>query len=253
MMDMIELRTYKHKSPDLRGRTIAVTVGSPNPVTFYVHEHLICRTSAYFKRAMNAYWQTSATGSVTLQEEDPDVFEVYQHWLYFEKLAVQNDKPGLEGNIEYVQLAKAYVLGEMLQDVNFKDAVLDAILIKSRSKASDGRTWFPVGPAIRCIYEGTPASSAARRLLVDLYTYHGCGDWLTKWANKDDLSKEFLLDLAVAILAKRPRPAAPLTLTAGACKYHEHLPDPNSCYVNGSASKRGEAVQITSSDAQEVN
>ncbi|KAM0459399.1 hypothetical protein ACHAPV_005586 [Trichoderma viride] len=202
---------------------------------------------------MKAYWETSTSGSVTLQEEDPEVFEVYQHWLYFEKLPVQNDSPGLEGNIEYVQLAKAYVLGEMLLDISFKNAVLDAILIKSRSKASDGHRWFPVGPAIRCIYEGTLESSAARRLLVDMYTYHGYGEWLTQWASKDDLPKQFLLDLAIATLAKRPRPLASLAPKAGACEYHEHLPNSNSCYVIFSASKPGEAVQIAPSDAQEIN
>lgn len=202
---------------------------------------------------MKAYWETSTSGSVTLKEEDPEVFEIYLHWLYFEKLPVQNDNPGLEGNTEYVQLAKAYVLGEMLQDVTFKDAVLDVILIKCRSKASDGHNWFPVGPAVRYIYEGTPESSAARRLLVDLYTYYGHAEWLTQWANKDDLPKQFLLDLAIATLEKRPRPPASLALKAGTCEYHEHLPDPNSCYVNSSASKRGETVQIASSDAQEIN
>ncbi|PNP41617.1 hypothetical protein TGAMA5MH_06546 [Trichoderma gamsii] len=191
---------------------------------------------------MKAYWTTSASGSVNLKEEDPEVFEIYLHWLYFEKFPVQNDSPGLEGNTEYVQLAKAYVLGEMLQDVNFRDAVLDAILVKSRSKASDGQNWFPVGPAIRYIYEGTPESSAARRLLVDLYTYHGYADWLTQWANKDDLPKQFLLDLAIATLAKRPHPSAPLALKAGTCDYHEHLPDSNSCYLNLLASKRDGVV-----------
>jgi hypothetical protein len=199
---------------------------------------------------MKSYWETSTSGSVTLKEEDPEVFEVYLHWLYCETLPVKNDSPGHEGNIEYVQLAKAYALGEMLQDVNFKDAVLDAISIKSCSKASDGQRWFPLGPAIRCIYEGTPGSSAARRLLVDMYTYHGNGNWLTDWANEDDLPKQFLLDLAVAALTKRPRPPDFLSRKIGTCDYHEHLPDPNSCYLNCSVSKRGEAVHLASYDAE---
>lgn len=197
---------------------------------------------------MKSYWGTSITGSLTLKEEDPEVFEIYLHWLYCETLPVQNDNPGSEGNTEYAQLAKAYVLGEMLQDVNFKDAVLDAILIKSRSKVSDGQTWFPIGAPIRYIYEGSPESSAARRLLVDLYAYHGKAEWLTHWENKDDWPKQFLLDLAIAALAKRHCPPVPLA-KPGACEYHEHIPDPNSCYLNSSASKRYEAVQIASSDA----
>lgn len=230
-----------------------MTVGSTDPVTFSVHEHLICRTSDYFKTAMKAHWETSTSGSITLKEEDAEVFEVYLHWLYFETLPVRNDSAELQGNNEYAQLAKAYALGEFLQDVNFRDAVLDAMLIKSRSKVSDGRTWFPGGPAIRYIYEGTPESSAARRLLVDLYTYHGHGDWLKGWADKDDLPKQFLLDLAIAALTERSRPSSSLAKEKGACEYHEHRPDPNSCYKNYSASKRGKTPHITPSDPQKTN
>ncbi|PNP57774.1 hypothetical protein THARTR1_01932 [Trichoderma harzianum] len=246
-MDIAQLRTYKHGALDLRGRALSVTVGSSDPVTFSVHETLICRTSDYFKTAMKAHWETSTSGSITLKEEDPEIFEIYLHWLYFEILPVRNDSPGLEGNIEYVQLAKSYALGEFLQDINFKDAALDAILIKTRSKASDGQSWIPFGSTIRHIYEGTPESSAARRLFVDLYTYHGHGDWLTNWANKDDLPKQFLLDLAIAVLTQRSRPSNSLAQDKGACEYHEH--GPNSCYVNSSASRRGKAPQSASGDA----
>nr|WNZ75802.1 hypothetical protein [Trichoderma harzianum] len=252
-MDLTKLRTYKNGSLDLRGRALTVTVGSTDPVTFSVHEHLICRTSDYFKAAMKAHWETSTSGSIALKEEDPEAFEIYLHWLYFESLPVQNDSPGLEGNTEYIQLAKAYTLGEFLQDVDFKDAVLDVILIKTRSKASDGQTWFPIGPVIRYIYEGTPESSAARRLLVDLYTYHGHGDWLKKWAAKDDLPKQFLLDLAIAALTKRSCPSVFLAKEKGACEYHEHQPDPSNCYLNSSASRRGKAPQIASGDPQKTN
>ncbi|KAL6791951.1 hypothetical protein J3E68DRAFT_442661 [Trichoderma sp. SZMC 28012] len=203
---------------------------------------------------MKAHWETSTSGSIALTEEDPEVFEVYLHWLYFETLPVRNDSAELQGNNEYAQLAKAYALGEFLQDVNFRDAVLDAMLIKSRSKVSeDGRIWFPGGPAIRYIYEGTPESSAARRLLVDLYTYHGHGDWLKGWAVKDDMPKQFLLDLAIAALTERSRPSASLAKEKGACEYHEHRPDPHSCYKNHSASKRGKTPHIASGDPQKTN
>ncbi|KAL6824003.1 hypothetical protein V8C40DRAFT_247034 [Trichoderma camerunense] len=241
-MDITRVRTYKNRCLDLRGRALTVTVGSTNPVTFSVHEHLICATSDYFKTAMKGHWETSTSGSITLKEEDPEVFEIYMHWLYFETLPVQNDNPGLEGNTEYIQLAKSYALGELLQDTNFKDAVLDGILLKCRSNATDGQSWFPVGPAIRHIYDGTPESSPARRLLVDLYTYHGRGDWLTDWASKDDLPKQFLLDLAVETLETRACPPVPLSQVRGTCEYHEHQPDPNSCYLNRSASSRGKAA-----------
>lgn len=156
------------------------------------------------------------------------------HWLYNRKLAVRNDEPGSIGNEEYIHLAKAYVLGDFLSDSHFKDAVLDAILEKSTSTASDGQKWNPVGPVIRYIYDNTLDCSNARQLLIDLYTLHGRGDWLKDWADPDDLPKDFLLNLAIALLDKRsqPKEATPLD----ACRYHQHKPN-HSCYKNKMSTK----------------
>lgn len=91
------------------------------------------------------------------------------HWLYHHALPVRNGNTGPDGNTEYLLLAKAYVLGDLLQDGKFKDAALDAVIVKASSEASDGQHWYPIGPVIRYIYENTLESSSARRLLVDLY------------------------------------------------------------------------------------
>lgn len=202
-------------------------MGSKNPVTFSVHESIICKASPFFKKSMGSGWVESQDGLVRLESEDPAVFQVYMHWLYRNTLPVRIDSPGSVGNAEYMQLAKAYVLGDFLQDGSFKDAVLDAFLEKRLSYATDGQQWNPCGPVIRHIYDNTLDSSKARRLLVDIYTENGRGDWLTKWATPEDLPKEFLLDLAVAALDRR---TMTVFTPAAQCKYHEHTPDGGPCY-----------------------
>lgn len=226
-------------------------MGSDPPTTFTVHEHLICSSSEVFKSAMNGNWETSIKRSVNLGEEDPELFDLYLHWLYSQTLLAQNDSPGHAGNVEYLQLAKAYVLGDMIQDAKFKDAVLDAMLFKSRSLASDGKYWYPVGPVIRYIYDRTLESSKARRLLVDMYTYHGQGNWLTTWASEDDLPKQFLFDLAAAMLDIRPC-LKQLVLTAGRCEYHEHAQDPSTCYTNPLVARRMDLAQPKPADSGHV-
>lgn len=226
-------------------------MGSDPPTTFTVHEHLICSSSEFFKSAMNGNWETSTNRSVNLGEEDPELFDLYLHWLYSQTLLAQNDSPGHAGNAEYLQLAKAYVLGDMIQDAKFKDAVLDAMLFKSRSLASDGKYWYPVGPVIRYIYDRTLESSKARRLLVDMYTYHGQGNWLTTWASEDDLPKQFLFDLAAAMLDIRPC-LKQLALTAGRCEYHEHAQDPSTCHINPLVSRRMDLAQPKPAEARHV-
>lgn len=178
---------------------------------------------------MNGEWRESKERSIRFASNDPEVFQIYIHWLYLHTLPVRIDLPGLAGNSEYVQLANAYVLGDMLLDTDFKDAVIDAIINKTRSTASDGQNWYPVGPVIRCIYENTRESSKARCLLVDLYVNYAEGYWLRELATWDDLPKEFLFDVANAALDRRQRPASYSIIDT--CEYHEHTPeDPSLCY-----------------------
>ena len=205
-------------------------VGPEPPVTFSVHENVICSSSEFFKKAMSGEWKESNERSIRLENDKPEVFQIYMHWLYHCHLPVRIDDPGLAGNAEYVQLANAYILGDILQDVDFKDAVIDAMIDKSSSNALDGHHWFPVGPVIREIYDNTLESSKARRLLVDLYTHHGDGAWLYNWAAQEDLPKGFLLDLAIALLDKREKPE--LHPSGSPCEYHEHAPGESFCYRN---------------------
>jgi hypothetical protein len=197
-----------------------------------VHENLICSSSDFFEKAVQGGWKESEERLVRLKSDSPDVFNVYLHWLYYHTFPVRIDELGLAGNAEYMQLANAFILGDMLQDGSFQDAVIDAMIDKMTSKATDGKSWFPFGPVIRLIYENTPGSSKARLLLVDIYRYHGDGGWLKDWATQEDLPKEFLFDLTVAFLDTKRKPQFAFDPNQDSCKYHQHQPDVSACYKN---------------------
>lgn len=215
-----EVRAYEDQF-DLSGPTIEFVVGPDlTPVTFHIHEKLVCASSDFCKCAVNGPWKESKSRSIVLDDVDASIFQIYVSWLYRAQLPVRIDAPGHEGNAEYLALARAYVLGDRLQDVAFCDACIDTMIIKSQTPAADGHSWNPVGPVIACIYENTTTRSKVRMFLVDLYVRNGVGNWLTKWADKDtDLPKDFLFDLAVALLNTRPRPEKQVSQP---CEYHEH-------------------------------
>ncbi|KAF2175249.1 hypothetical protein K469DRAFT_611324, partial [Zopfia rhizophila CBS 207.26] len=211
------------------------------PVALSVHEKLICSSSDFFKNAMNRDWKESKQRLVHLEDDDPDMFQLYLHWLYRGTLPVRIDEPGPVGNSEYLQLAKAYILGDKLQDGDFKDVVIHAIIDKCKSKASDGRHWFPVGVILRCVYDNTPESSRARRLLVDIYVHHGSGNWLSDWWQSgkvaysrfyqpDDIPKDFLHDITIAFLDRRKEKEKRPTDNSSTCAYHQHGLEEMLCY-----------------------
>lgn len=196
-----------------------VIVGAEE-VCFTVSENLLCASSEFFQKAMSKNWNGSTTRQVRLKFIEPDTFHIYVNWLYCKTLPVRIDSPGALGNAEYLELAKAYALGDLVLNERFKNAVINAFTEKQSSVATDGRYWGPVGPVIRHIYENSGANSKARTLLVDMYTMCGMGDWIEKWAVPEDLPWEFLRDLAVALLNRREFDGVKEPINP--CRYHEH-------------------------------
>lgn len=130
---------------------------------------------------------------------------------------------------EWLNLARAYVLGQAVVDINFKDTVIDAMRAKVKS-ASGPSIWLVASELVRIIYNGTPEDSPARRFLVDLYHGHaGEGDM-----EKGVFPSDFLFDLTRAALTRCGVHKTPVTNLGGSsvikCKYHEH--GENACYAD---------------------
>lgn len=93
-------------------------------------------------------------------------------------------------------LSKLYVLGERVLDTELQHAVIREIVRLSSLKDKTGTRWFPIGPTVTRIYDGTPAGSPARRLMVDTHTSQGNQRWLDC-----DNHPAFMTDLSKALLA----------------------------------------------------
>lgn len=247
---------------------ITVLVGTDPPKAFSVHENVLCSSSEYFNRLRNGMWKESAGDTVSLKEGDPAIFQIYMYWLYHGSIPILED-PASDRQVEeatemevdnkeseesdeceeseeseesdeedpcedeeYIILAKAYVLGDLLRDSHFKDSTLDAIIMKAISEDSDGRYHYPEPPVINFIYDNTLDGSKARKFLADLYIRRAEPRWL-----KDDFfstpwHKDFLRDLAMELLkcqiyGKKMNDYIPVD----DCEYHEHHPnDPSTCY-----------------------
>lgn len=108
---------------------ITITVGQTG-IRYSVLESLICRRSKFFDNAMKPEWASSRPDArvIDLSYEQPEVFQVYLHWLYFKILptVAEEEQRGL--NQEHVLLAKCYVMGDKLMNVDFKNAILSAVV-----------------------------------------------------------------------------------------------------------------------------
>lgn len=117
----------------LIGRAVDVLVGEEKEI-FSVHEKLIRASSPFFDKAMSGAWLESPQHTIQLPEDEPEIFGIYVHWLYYDTLPVSCNEP----SSEYLNLMKAYTLGDKLLDTKFQDTVIDAIVDKSATPAQSG-------------------------------------------------------------------------------------------------------------------
>ena len=148
---------------ELQQSVVTVKVGSEAAqVAFVVHAELLKYYSPFFKAATTGNWDEARTGIINLPNDDPEVFEIFENWLYGQRLDLEEDQAKSTPFI-----LKLWVFGDKVQVPEFQNAVMEAL--KTRSTGSDP----PLTPSdIRFVYESTTDESPLRRLIVDMAIWH---------------------------------------------------------------------------------
>lgn len=226
----------------LNCQVIQVTVGpEDNKEIFYVHEDAICDRSAFFRNAMKPEWASQRPNPrlVDLPDDDAAAFALYLQWVYSRQLPIIPDGPGadsssIDGN---PILAYAYVLGERLMDIDFKNSIVNAYVLFARGTPPEKRA-YPSNEEIRILYDGTPEGAPIRKLLIDIWCCRGKHDWLEGDA---DLPQDFLIQVTKGLLMARPTPDnLSRPWKASHVQYHERSEQGGGAKGEGA---RGEGVR----------
>ncbi|KAH6637465.1 hypothetical protein C7974DRAFT_470384 [Boeremia exigua] len=218
-----DVRVVTDNSLDITGSFLEVVVGKDgNQENFFLHERLFTSHSVFLKCAAKREW-IQHKNAVLLPQYDPATFRLYAAMTYSGFLATK----GLP--FEWQSLVDVYVLTEELQDSWAKDHIVDAMHSFAaehlpRNPVSNGKSRFTdcISTASLCqLYENTPTSSQARKLVVDLFADNGSGEWLASAG--DLLPHEFILGVAIRLM---PKPACVVfgnMLDRPSSRYHEKV------------------------------
>ncbi|KAL3477661.1 hypothetical protein BJX99DRAFT_269737 [Aspergillus californicus] len=212
----------------ITGGTVNFVIGKEKR-SFIVHETLIRNSSPYYNEVLTRDWEDATERRILFPDDDPEIFELYLHWLYFGQFPLEeeecddnntlnkedshevdsqandeeniksltkNDYPTLGD--QNMLLAKAYVLGGEIFCHKFQNAAIDAIIEGSKKGVIPGHD------AVRYMYHHTAASDKIRQLFIDLYVEYGRGCWFTE-VYEEFMSKYFLVDLTSALLTLKRR------------------------------------------------
>jgi hypothetical protein len=137
-----------------------------------VHRGVLCKSSGFFQRAMKPEWieLREQLDLIDLSDDSVQTVSDYIKWLYSNNMPIKlyeasedtRDKMAEEAEKVFVVLAEAYVFGEKIVDVQYKNAVAKAI-----RAAMESSRWNMGPNSVNIIYMGTPSTSPLRRLVAD--------------------------------------------------------------------------------------
>lgn len=148
---------------------------------FVVHEALLIHYSAFFRAALQGGFKEAETKSVTLEEDWPFIFEIFVHWMYYERfpsaehlddeqLVKQYENSKEEGEVGCQHKSKSevlirlYLLGDQYQVPLLRNHVLICLFKHSCSKAA---YLFPNYHVCNLSFDKLAAKDPLRRFLVD--------------------------------------------------------------------------------------
>jgi hypothetical protein len=184
-----------------------VVVGKGNNNTFLIHQSVLESHSEFFQAALKKNWPEGKQRIVGLPEAQPEHFDFYAQWVYYDTIPNKRDA---NGETDYECLAHLYCLGEVLLDRTFQNRIIDAIVAGTRENVKfEGMTNAirsrPHAGVVARLYTETPEGSAARKLMVDLYAKSATSSIVEYFRDV-----EILQDLTKALMDDRDASAASL-------------------------------------------
>lgn len=185
---------------------------------------ILASKSPFFQTCLKPEWIERSGRVISLPDHLPAAFEIYLRWINSHEVLVGFDESGPNGLEALVQ---ASILGDPLQDNDFRDAIADAIIEFLLMQK------VHMFKYLRHIYENTIKDDPLREIALDSCVYEAGLDWVYDGyhiQHENRVSRETMWDL---ICTCNRRALANFTtfrsrVRANWCMYHMH--NEEQCY-----------------------
>ncbi|KAH7085653.1 hypothetical protein BKA63DRAFT_574954 [Paraphoma chrysanthemicola] len=141
----------KSKAFPVSGSMLKTVIGPDDDKReFHIHEALLTAHSKFFANAMRRGWKEAEEKIVKLSDDEHKVFELYVSLIYIgtvrafdeQRRRIAPEDPGQAScdhpevcKSEYESLVELYVVAEKLQDIQARNATVNALIAKSSIRA----------------------------------------------------------------------------------------------------------------------
>lgn len=186
----------------------------PERTSFIIHKDLLVFYSDYFRGAFNSSFKEAVESKLTLPDEQVDVFNVFNKFIYTRQLCDE------DVDLTWQLIIEVWLFGDKHIIPALQNKVMDTyIAMNAKSKT------IPVGQ-LQTIYDNTLHGSPLRRIVVDWVTYKSDMQRFLK-SEKTNLNwpHEALVDLAIGLGSKKAEELGVYVMPAdklARCYYHVH-------------------------------
>ncbi len=169
---------------------------------------MLCRDAEFFKTAFNGSFQEGNDQSMSLPEDDVQIFRIYRAWVYTGQLRYNFDEEEC-----WLHLGKLWIFADKICSPRLKNKTLDAffeLITKNREVP------FAKPETVDYVYGKTMPDSALRRIFVRLFLYL----YSTSGGDKMDLYPQEFLAMALRKAMFRIKTKSSGALPASSA-YHE--------------------------------
>jgi hypothetical protein len=214
-----------------------------------VHEALLVYHSAFFRAALTGRFREAKTKTVRLEEDDPDVFEFFLHWLYYKQLPScdkADDKDLVARWMEensYYRYLQLHIFADKYQVKKLERTTLDAVFVTISAIGS----LLPNYNTIELAFDSLQPDSNMCRMLVDLYCYWEDYEYTEKY--DEPFHTMFLKRVwrrYAMLVQKNNKPGTcTFSYTLDICDYHNHAnkDEKNSCKAEQVKMDKSKAVE----------
>ena len=160
-----------------------------------IHKEFICHLFSFFRSATDGTWAEARTGVVDLPDDDPKIFEIFEHWLYTSILRInipnyftEDDEHEDEDKQEDELDDDSYDSDEDLSNSESGEAMLHRLAqivlfadkfgapdlcnaaIDAMKQAWDNNAGLTT-TTVRLIYQNTTDTASIRRLVIHMIAH----------------------------------------------------------------------------------
>lgn len=183
---------------------------------------ILAGKSPFFQTRLKPEWMAKCGPIISIPDHLPGTFNVYLRWITSREILVGSDESGPDG-LEV--LVRASIVGDEFQDIDFRDAISDAIINWLLMHEN-----FDMFKYIQHVYKNTIEYDPLREIALDSCVYQNGLGWLYHGRQQGRIPMEIMWDLVDAcnLRAYASYVTFRNRVKREPCRYHKH--NDEQCY-----------------------